>query len=180
MENPRTLWHEMEEFGETTTDEGHKVFVSGKEDKHGHGAGFAFYNDIVNTVTGCRPVSSKLITICLRAFPFNITIVQWWLWNRRILWPATECHWSDTEEGHSWCVRRDFLQTRKRNTHKNGHFRGFLFRPDHKDAIFMHGVSRASARRWQTICRFGCRFSTCVFLKVSMITEHNVSHLLFR
>ena len=31
---------------------------------------------IVNTVMGCHPVSSRLITIRLRAVPFNITIVQ--------------------------------------------------------------------------------------------------------
>ena len=30
----------------------------------------------MNTVTGCRPVSSRLITIRLRAVPFNITVVQ--------------------------------------------------------------------------------------------------------
>ena len=63
-------------FGETTTEEGHKVFCRGKEDKHGHGVGFLVQKDIVNTVMGCRPVSSRLITIRLRAVPFNITIVQ--------------------------------------------------------------------------------------------------------
>ena len=62
--------------GETTTEEGHKVFFSGKEDKHEHGVGFLVHKDIVNTVMGCRPVSSRLITIRLRAVPFNITIVQ--------------------------------------------------------------------------------------------------------
>ena len=30
----------------------------------------------MNTVMGCCPVSSRLITICLRAVPFNTTIVQ--------------------------------------------------------------------------------------------------------
>ena len=30
----------------------------------------------MNTVIGCRPVSSRLITICLRAVPFKGTIVQ--------------------------------------------------------------------------------------------------------
>ena len=30
----------------------------------------------MNTVMGCVPVSSRLITIRLRAVPFNITIVQ--------------------------------------------------------------------------------------------------------
>ena len=63
-------------FGETTTKEGHKVFFSGIKDKYGHGAGFLVHKDIVNTVMGCRPVSSRLITIRLRAVPFNITIVQ--------------------------------------------------------------------------------------------------------
>ena len=54
-------------FGETTTEEGHKVFFNGKEDKHEHGVGFLVHKDIVSTVMGCRPVSSRLITIRLRA-----------------------------------------------------------------------------------------------------------------
>ena len=49
---------------------------SEKEDKHEHGVGLLFHKDIVSTVTGCRLVSSRLITIRLRAVPFNITIVQ--------------------------------------------------------------------------------------------------------
>ena len=48
-------------FGETTTAAGHKVFSSGKEDKHEHSV---------------SPVSSKLITIHLRPVSFNITVVQ--------------------------------------------------------------------------------------------------------
>ena len=36
-------------FGETTTEEAHKVFFSGKEDKHEHGVGFLVHKDIVNT-----------------------------------------------------------------------------------------------------------------------------------
>ena len=63
-------------FGETTTEEGQKVFFSGKQDKDKHGFGFLVHKDIVNTVMGCRPVSSRLVTIRTRAFPFNITIVQ--------------------------------------------------------------------------------------------------------
>ena len=49
-------------FGETT-EEGHKIFFSGKEDKHEHGFGFLVHKDIVNTVMGCRPVSSRFIAI---------------------------------------------------------------------------------------------------------------------
>ena len=63
-------------FCETTTEEGHKDFFIGKEDKHEHGVGFFVHKDIVNTVMGCHPVSSRLITISLRAAPFNITIVH--------------------------------------------------------------------------------------------------------
>ena len=63
-------------FGKTTTEEGHKVFFSGKEDKHKHGIGFLVHKDIMDTVMGYHPVSSRLITICLRAVPFNTTIVQ--------------------------------------------------------------------------------------------------------
>ena len=40
-----------ENFGETTTEEGHRVFFSGKEDRHEHGVGFLVHKDIVNNVT---------------------------------------------------------------------------------------------------------------------------------
>ena len=63
-------------FGETTTEEGHKVFFSGKVDKHEHGDGFLVHKDIMNTVMECCPVSSRLITIGLRAVLFNIIVVQ--------------------------------------------------------------------------------------------------------
>ena len=66
----------LKNFGETTTDEGHKVFFSRNEDKHEHGTEFLIHKDIVNTVMGCHSVSSRLITIRLRAAPFNITIAQ--------------------------------------------------------------------------------------------------------
>ena len=34
------------------------------------------HKDVVDAVLGCRPVSSRLISIRLRAAPFNITIIQ--------------------------------------------------------------------------------------------------------
>ena len=37
---------------------------------------FSFPLKKLNTVMGCRPVSSRLISIRLRAVPFNITVVQ--------------------------------------------------------------------------------------------------------
>ena len=47
-----------------------------KEDKHEHGVRFLVHKDIMNTVMGYRPLSSRLITIHLKAVPFNITVVQ--------------------------------------------------------------------------------------------------------
>ena len=61
-------------FGETSTPEGHKLFFSGREDRHEHGVRFLIHKDTVNAIMGCRPVSSRLITIRLKASPFNITI----------------------------------------------------------------------------------------------------------
>jgi len=63
-------------IGETTTDEGHKLYFSGRNDKHQHGVGFLVHKDIINCVLGCRPVSSRIITLRLRATPFNITVIQ--------------------------------------------------------------------------------------------------------
>ena len=77
--------------GKTTTDEGHKVFFSGREDKQKHGAGILVHKDIVSTVVGCRQVSSRLITIRLRAVPFNITIAQ-------VYAPTSDCDNNDMEE----------------------------------------------------------------------------------
>ena len=48
-------------------DDGHKVYFSGEEDRHEYGIGFLVHNDVVDTVLGCRPVSSRLISIRLRA-----------------------------------------------------------------------------------------------------------------
>ena len=63
-------------FGKTTTEEGHTVFFSGKENEHQHGVGVHFHKGIVNTIMECRAVFRRLITIRLRAVPFNITVVQ--------------------------------------------------------------------------------------------------------
>ena len=64
------------DFGETSTPEGHKLFFSGREDRHEHGVGCLIYKDTVNAIMACRLVSSRLITIRLKASPFNITIIQ--------------------------------------------------------------------------------------------------------
>ena len=66
-------WKNM---GETSTHEGHKLYYSGRDDKHQHGVGILVHKDTVNCVMGCRPISSRLITIRLKATPFNINIIQ--------------------------------------------------------------------------------------------------------
>ena len=63
-------------FGDMSTDDGHKVYFSGEEGKHEYRVGFLVHKDVVGAVLGCQPVSSRLISIRLRAAPFNITIVQ--------------------------------------------------------------------------------------------------------
>ena len=63
-------------FGETSTEEGHKVYFSGKKDKHEKGVGFLVLKDIVNTLMGCCPICSRLITIRLKANPFNMTVIR--------------------------------------------------------------------------------------------------------
>ena len=65
-----------ENFGETSTSEGRKLYFSGREDRHEHGVGFPIHKDNLNAIMGCRPVSSRLNAIRLRTSPFNITIVQ--------------------------------------------------------------------------------------------------------
>ena len=105
-------------FGETSTEKGYKVFFSGKKDKHEHGVGFLVHKDIVNTVLGCRPVSSRLTAIRLRAVPFNITVVQAYAptshyddieveeFYDQLQNVIDQTARSDTEEGHSCCTRR--------------------------------------------------------------------------
>ena len=38
--------------------------------------GFLVHKDIVKSAKGCGPVSSRLMTVRLRASPFNITVIQ--------------------------------------------------------------------------------------------------------
>ena len=62
-------------LGEMSTDDGHKVYFSGESGKYEYGVGFLVHKDVVGSVLGCQPVSSRLISIRPRAAPFNITIL---------------------------------------------------------------------------------------------------------
>ena len=125
-------------FGETTTEEGHKVFLNGK-DKHEHGNGFLVHKDIVNSVMGCRAVPSRLITIHLRAVPFNITIVQAYA-------PTSDYDDNKIEESY------DQLQNVIDQTPK-------------KDILVVQGdwnakVGRDTCGNWQEICGPFCNDDT--------------------
>ena len=106
---------------------------SGKEDKHEHGVGFLVHKDIVNTVMGCHPVSSRLITIRLRAVPFNIIVVQ--------VYAPTSNYEYDDNEIEEFC---DQLQNVIDQTLK-------------KDILVVQGdwnakVGRDACGNWQSIC----------------------------
>ena len=85
------LQHEMERYdwnilglcesrllkaGEKSTQEGHRLFWSGQDNIHEQGVGLLVHKNTVNCIIDCCPVSNRLITIRLRAKPFNITIFQ--------------------------------------------------------------------------------------------------------
>ena len=53
-----------------------QLYYSGKEDKYEYGVGFLVHKNIMKSVMGCRPISNRLISIRLRADPFNITVKQ--------------------------------------------------------------------------------------------------------
>ena len=52
-------------FGVIPTDGCHRAYFGGKEDKHEQGVGFLVHKDIVKSVIGCRPISSRLMTVRL-------------------------------------------------------------------------------------------------------------------
>ena len=62
--------------GEIPTDGGRKVYFCGKEDKHEQGVGFLVHKDIMKSVIGCRPISSRLMPLRMKVSPFNITIIH--------------------------------------------------------------------------------------------------------
>eukprot|EP00794_Sanderia_malayensis_P008574 gene8574-biopygen6861 len=62
--------------GEMVTEQGHKIWFSGKEKRHEEGVGFLLHKDTVRAVMECEPISSRMIRIRLSANPRNLTIIQ--------------------------------------------------------------------------------------------------------
>ena len=63
-------------MGETTTHKGHKIYFSGRDDRHEEGMGFLVHKNTISAVMQCRSVSSRLIIIHLWASLFNFSIMQ--------------------------------------------------------------------------------------------------------
>ena len=95
-------------FGEISTDDEHKVYFSGEEDRQEYGVGVLVHKDIVNAIFGCRPVFSRQIPIRLRPASFNITIIQHMVLvtvRSTTSTSSSRKHRPNTKEGHSGCTR---------------------------------------------------------------------------
>ena len=66
----------MKRNGRNNNSRSHKIYFSGRDDRHEEGVGFLVHKNTISVVMGCRQVSSRLFIIRLRASPFNFTIVQ--------------------------------------------------------------------------------------------------------
>ena len=89
---------------------GHRVYFSGNDDKHEQGVGFLVHKNTVKSIIGCRPISSRFMTVRLRASPFNITIIQ--VYAPTSSYDDSEVDewslvssWSNTKAWHSGCTR---------------------------------------------------------------------------
>ena len=108
MVHPWTLWNEIEELGQYNNRGRTQGYLQWKEDKHKNGIRFLVHKDIMNTCQGMSHSLQPAHHYPPEGSPFqhhnsksvHPNVRLWWQWNRRLLWPATECHWSDTEEGH--------------------------------------------------------------------------------
>ena len=63
-------------FGDMSSDDRHRVYFSGEEDRNEYRINFLVHKDMVSAILGCLPVSSRLISIQLRAAALSVTIIQ--------------------------------------------------------------------------------------------------------
>ena len=59
-------------FGETTTEEGHKIWYCGEDSKHLYGVAFIVQKEVVGSIISCTPITSRFISIWMSARPHNI------------------------------------------------------------------------------------------------------------
>ena len=63
-------------FRKVTVAGNHKLYYSGQDKKHEYGVGFLVNKAVTNSVISCTPISSRIITMRLKASPFNITLIH--------------------------------------------------------------------------------------------------------
>lgn len=95
--------------GETTTEEGHKIWYSGEESIHQHGVGFIVNKSKINSVISCTPISSRLISIRIAARPMNITIIQVYAPTTDYDDDAVETFYEELENTIKATPKKDFL-----------------------------------------------------------------------
>ena len=62
-------------FGETTADEGHKIWYCGEDSKQQYGVAFIVRKEAVGSIISCTPISSRLISIWISVSPYSITVI---------------------------------------------------------------------------------------------------------
>ena len=74
LDDDRHKRNRMEYNGERSTDDGNRVYYSGLAEKHEHCVEFIFHSTVTNSVMGCQTVSSRIITIRLKATAANTNV----------------------------------------------------------------------------------------------------------
>ena len=104
-----------------------------------YGIGFLVHKNIMKSVMGCRPISSRLISIRLRADPFNITVIQ-------VYTPTTDYSDDQIEDFYSQLQR-------------------IIDQGPKKDILIVQGdwnakVGKGTQENWQDICGPFCNATT--------------------
>ena len=108
-------------------------------DKHANDVELLVNKSIINSVLGWHPISSRLISICLRATPFNITVVQ-------VYAPTTNYDGDQVEEFYT-------------------QLQNISDQVDKKDILIIQGdwnakVSAGALKDWKNYCDPSCNDST--------------------
>jgi exonuclease III len=96
-------------FGEITTDEGHKLWYSGEQEKHELGVAIMVHKDTANSVISWQPVSSRIITVRLSCMPQNLSIVQVYAPTSNSSEEKCDDFYSELEEVISNIPKKDIL-----------------------------------------------------------------------
>ena len=93
--------------GETSTEEGHKIWYSEEREKHQHGVAFIVRKEITDCVISCTPVNSRIISIRIAAKPINITVTQ--------VYAPTTSHSDEETEMFYETLEETIMRTRKKD-----------------------------------------------------------------